>query len=70
MRSIVVVVVLVACSVMSQAQSLTRAQRDSIVKVGVMLHDRGEYEKAIAVYQTILDRDPEDVMALYEIAYS
>ncbi len=70
MRLFIVVAFLVACTVASQAQSLTRAQRDSIVNVGVMLHDRGEFEKAIDVYQTILDQDPDDVMALYEIAYS
>lgn len=41
---------------------------DSLVKIGVQLHDEQKYDEAIAIYQKALEIDKEDPLANYEIA--
>lgn len=43
---------------------------DDLVRSGVELHDKGEYQKAIEVYKKALNIDPNSSLANYEIAFS
>ena len=40
------------------------------VRRGTALHDQGDYDGAIAVYEKVLTESPDDVVALYELAYT
>jgi len=42
-------------------------ERDALMQKGVELHDAGSYKAAIETYQKILEKNPRDVNALYEI---
>jgi tetratricopeptide (TPR) repeat protein len=41
-----------------------------LLKAGIRLHDAGDYDGAIAIYRQILQKDPDHVTALYELALS
>ena len=41
-----------------------------LIDQGIALHDRGDYDGAIAKYQEVLKENPDDAWALYEVAYS
>jgi tetratricopeptide (TPR) repeat protein len=41
-----------------------------LIKEGVALHDRGDYDGAIAKYEEVLKDNPNNVLALYEQSYS
>lgn len=43
---------------------------EELVLEGIEYHDRGEYEKAIEIYQKALDIAPNSSMANYEISFS
>jgi len=45
-----------------------QSQIDSIINLGVQLHDQGMYEAAIEVYKQALEIDPASDLANYEIA--
>ena len=47
----------------------TESQKQ-LIKEGVALHDQGDYVGAIAKYQEVLKENPDNVLALYEMAYS
>jgi Tfp pilus assembly protein PilF len=40
------------------------------IREGVALHDRGDYTGAIAKYESVLNENPDNVLALYELSYS
>ncbi len=40
------------------------------INEGISLHDKGFYKKAIKLYQEALQINPDNVLAMYEIAYS
>src|SRR5215217_2347965 len=42
----------------------------ALIKQGVALHDRGDYDGAIKKYEEALKDNPTNVSALYEMAYS
>ncbi len=46
------------------------ARQDSLLRVGLGYHDSGRYEEAIAIYESILEENPDNVIALHEISYS
>ena len=46
---------------------LTDSQR-SLIREGIALHDRGDYDGAIAKYEEVLRETPENDFALYELA--
>ena len=46
---------------------LTDSQR-SLIREGIALHDRGDYDGAIANYEEVLRETPENDFALYELA--
>jgi lipopolysaccharide biosynthesis regulator YciM len=41
-----------------------------LLREAVALHDRGQYDEAIGKYQQILNENPDDVEALYEMGFS
>jgi tetratricopeptide (TPR) repeat protein len=41
-----------------------------LIRQGVALHDQRDYDGAIAKYQEVLKENPDDVNALYELAFS
>ncbi len=46
------------------------AIQDSLIKIGIGLHDKGDYDGAIKIYQDVLKENPSNVAALYELSYS
>lgn len=42
----------------------------AVIREGIALHDRGEYDAAIAKYESVLAESPDDVLALYELAFT
>jgi tetratricopeptide (TPR) repeat protein len=43
---------------------------EATIRRGIELHDAGSYEAAIKVYESVLQDDPADPLALYEISMS
>ena len=41
-----------------------------LIKEGIALHDRGDYDGAIAKYEQVLRENPTNDLALYELAYA
>jgi tetratricopeptide (TPR) repeat protein len=54
----------------SREPSKTTPEQEAIIRAGVELHDKGEYDAAIAKYQQVLAQSPSDVTALFETAFS
>ncbi|MGD1047205.1 MAG: tetratricopeptide repeat protein [Candidatus Krumholzibacteriaceae bacterium] len=46
------------------------AHQDSLLQLGMYFHDKGRYDEAIGVYETILQENPANVIALFEMSYS
>ncbi|MFA4948068.1 MAG: tetratricopeptide repeat protein [Candidatus Krumholzibacteriia bacterium] len=46
------------------------ARQDSLLRTGLGYHDSGRYAEAIAAYESILEENPDNVIALHEISYS
>ncbi len=42
----------------------------AILREGIALHDQGKYAEAAAKYEQVLAGNPDDVLALYELAFS
>src|SRR5215475_16060417 len=47
----------------------TQDQR-TLTAEGVIYHDAGRYDEAIAKYKQVLDEAPDEVSAMYEMAFS
>lgn len=45
-------------------------KEEALIKEGVALHDRGDYGAAISKYEEVLKDNPNNVLAMYEMAYS
>jgi tetratricopeptide (TPR) repeat protein len=45
-------------------------EQEKLIKQGIALHDAKKYDEAIALYQKVLDENPDCVFALYEMALS
>jgi len=45
-------------------------KQSSLIKEGVVLHDRGNYDAAISKYEEVLNENPNSVEALYEMSFS
>lgn len=79
MRSVVQSVLLVALAAAPavasaqapsrQAAASTPAQ-DEAIRRGAQLHDDGKFAEAIGVYEQVLAENPDNMVALYELAYS
>jgi Tfp pilus assembly protein PilF len=46
------------------------AEQEAVLRAGVELHDKGQYDEAIAKYQTVLGSSPTNVSALFELSFS
>lgn len=46
------------------------ASQDLALGAGITLHDQGKYDEAIARYQDVLQQNPDNVTALFELAFS
>lgn len=44
--------------------------QENLIKQGITLHDAKKYDDAIAIYQKVLDENPDCVFAMYEMALS
>lgn len=69
-RSLLITPLLVAFATGSSASASSDTPRDPAISEGILLHDGGEYDKAIAKYREVLAREPRNVTALYEMALS
>jgi tetratricopeptide (TPR) repeat protein len=50
--------------------SSSTAAQDAAVAAGIDLHDQGKYDQAIARYQDVLKQNPDNMTALFELAFS
>lgn len=50
--------------------SPTTEKQKALINEGVVLHDRGDYDGAIAKYQEVLKENPDNIHALYEMGFS
>ncbi|MBS1818271.1 MAG: tetratricopeptide repeat protein [Acidobacteria bacterium] len=50
--------------------SAPTADQESVLREGIELHDKGEFDQAIAKYNEVLAKSPGNVTALFELAYS
>ncbi len=68
MRKILITVCTVFVVLFSYSQD--RASAESMVKQGIALHDKGDYEGAIALYDKAIDLDKEYFLPWYEKTFS
>lgn len=59
-----------AQSAPSKSPSATTPELEALIRAGVELHDKGQYDQAIAKYQEALAKSPADVNAMFEMAFS
>lgn len=46
------------------------AEQVRVINEGIRLHDRGDYDGAIEKHESVLELNPDDVVALYELSFS
>ena len=71
-------IMLAFCAILSaqkpQKPTLTPKEatpaQEALIKQGIALHDNKKYDEAIALYQKVLDENPDCVFAIYEMALS
>ncbi len=54
----------------SRVPAQTTPEQEAVIRAGVELHDKGQFDEAIAKYQEVLAKSPTDVTAMFELAYS
>lgn len=54
----------------SRVPAKTTPEQEAIIRAGVELHDKGQFDEAIAKYQEVLAKSPTDVTAMFELAYT
>jgi len=59
-----------AQSAPTRVPATTTPEQEEIIRAGVELHDKGQYDGAIAKYQEVLETSSTDVTALFELAFS
>jgi tetratricopeptide (TPR) repeat protein len=59
-----------AQSAPTRVPAKSTAEQETVIREGVELHDKGQYDAAIAKYQEVLAKSPSDVTAMFEMAYS
>lgn len=50
--------------------TLSTESQKQLINEGVALHDNGDYAGAISRYEQVLKENPNNILALYELAYS
>jgi tetratricopeptide (TPR) repeat protein len=69
MRTLIAVLLIIFPFLSSLGQSDDDA-RNSSIKAGIALHDKGDYEGAIKIYDEIIKKDPHFFLAQYEKSLS
>lgn len=54
----------------TRVPAATTTEQEALLRAGIDLHDKGEFDGAIAKYQEVLAKSPTNVTALFELAYS
>ena len=54
----------------TRVPATTTTEQDALLRAGIDLHDKGEFDAAIAKYQDVLAKSPANVTALFELAFS
>ena len=54
----------------TRVPAATTTEQEALLRAGIDLHDKGDFDGAIARYQDVLARSPSNVTALFELAYS
>lgn len=54
----------------TRTPSPSTAAQDAAVEAGINLHDQGKYDEAIGRYQEVLKQNPDNMTALFELAFS
>ena len=54
----------------TRTPAATTTEQEALLRAGIDLHDKGEFDAAIAKYQEVLAKSPTNVTALFELAYS
>lgn len=76
MLALTLTVLLLAAPTVAQIESpkLTPTppteKQQALIRQGVALHDRGDYDGAISKYQEVLTESPDNVEAIYEMAFA
>lgn len=53
--------------VVHRVPSMPTEERMSALRQGMVLYEKGNYDGALAIYNVLLEQDPDDVSALYEL---
>ena len=64
MKKVAIILLLAVAGMGASAQKTT----EELIKEGIALHDKGDYEGAVALYDEVLKTSPDHTMALYEKA--
>ena len=62
--------VLLAQGAPTRIPATTTTEQEAVLRAGIDLHDKGEFDGAIAKYQEVLAKSPANVTALFELAFS
>ncbi len=54
----------------TRVPATTTTEQEAVLRAGIELHDKGEFDGAIATYQQVLAKSPANVTALFELAFS
>ncbi len=54
----------------TRVPATTTTEQEALLRAGIDLHDKGEFDAAIAKYQDVLAKSPSNVTALFELAFS
>ena len=54
----------------SRTPTPSTSSQDLAIGAGIQLHDQAKYDEAIARYQEVLKQNPDNVTALFELAFS
>jgi tetratricopeptide (TPR) repeat protein len=54
----------------TRVPAVTTPEQESVLRAGIELHDKGQYDQAIAKYREVLAGSPTNVTAMFEMAYS
>jgi tetratricopeptide (TPR) repeat protein len=54
----------------TRTPSASTAAEDRAISGGVTLHDQGKFDEAIARYQDVLKENPDNITAMFELAFS
>jgi tetratricopeptide (TPR) repeat protein len=54
----------------SRTPAVSTPEQEATLRAGIELHDTGQFDQAITTYQQVLAKSPNNVTALFELAYT